>query len=139
LKINLWNNSNQLSFQPTIFLPGSGRSGDFLDFEPGLKGMIAKDNFIALFMKRLEKLEIWCYFDIRSFKRNRSILVIRISEDFFRVIENGFEKNEFELNKEWMKKLWKTLLKREFPRSNKIRLYDMGVYEVESLEKRKKI
>lgn len=101
--------------------------------------MIAKDNFITLFMKRLEKLEIWNYYDIRSFKRDRSVLVIRIGVDFFCVIENGFEKNEFEINKDGMKKLWKTLLKREFPRSNKIRLYDMWLYKEGALEKRKKI
>jgi len=101
--------------------------------------MIAKDNFIAIFMKRLEKLEVGNYFDIRSYKRNRSIFVIRLWEDSFHIIENGFEKNKFQVNKEAMKKLWKTLLKREFPRSNKIRLYDMGPYNPDELEKRKKI
>ncbi len=100
--------------------------------------MIAKDNFITLFMKRLEKLEIGNYYDVRSYKRNRSVLVIRIWDNSFRIIENGFEKKEFEVNKNEMKKLWKTLLKREFPRSNKIRLYDMWVYKG-TVEKRKKI
>jgi len=45
------------------------------------------------------------------------------------VIEDGFFKEEFRVDSTKLKKLFKTILKREFPRSHKIRLYTMGKYD----------
>lgn len=76
---------------------------------------------------KLKKLPVGRGLDLRTFKRDRSVLILRTAEDEYTVNENGFEQTVFETNIKGMKKLLKTLLKREFPRSNKIR-----VYEVES-------
>ena len=44
------------------------------------------------------------------------------------VIEDGYFKDRFLIKPDKLKKLLKTLLKREFPRSKKIRLYVMGKF-----------
>jgi len=44
------------------------------------------------------------------------------------VIEDGYFKDRFLIKSDKLKKLLKTLLKKEFPRSKKIRLYVMGKF-----------
>jgi hypothetical protein len=44
------------------------------------------------------------------------------------VIEDGYFKDRFLIKSDKLKKLLKILLKKEFPRSKKIRLYVMGKF-----------
>ncbi|ADY73124.1 hypothetical protein Dester_0470 [Desulfurobacterium thermolithotrophum DSM 11699] len=103
--------------------------------------MIDKSVFIKTLMERAKKLPIGHYLDIRTYKRNRSVLLIREEEDLYRIIENGFYQGEFKSTFKELKRLFKKILKREFPRSHKIRLYTMGVFSEEEVHKikRKKI
>lgn len=92
--------------------------------------MIDKTNVIAAVLERLEKLPLGHYLDMRTYKRNRKIFFVRQAEDSFLVLQDGFEQARFEdvsLGK--MKKLLQTLLKKEFPRSAKVRLYVMGEFD----------
>ena len=43
-------------------------------------------------------------------------------------MENGFVREEFVIDEKRLKGLLKNLLKKEFPRSNKIRPYALGEY-----------
>lgn len=61
---------------------------------------------------------------MQTYKRDRSVVVLRVGEDTYRLKEKGFEENTFETDFKGLKKLLKALLKREFPRSNKIRVYE---------------
>lgn len=88
--------------------------------------MIDKATAISTVLKRLRKLPVGHVIDLRTYKRDRSVLIRREEEDLFYVREDGFEKNEFRTSIAGMKKLLKTLLKIEFPRSTKIRLYNLG-------------
>ncbi len=90
--------------------------------------MIDKSTAIKTVLARLKKMEISHCLDLRSFKRDRSLLVIRESENVFRVIENGFNNEVFESEWSGLRSLLKKLIKREFPRSNKLRLYMLGLY-----------
>jgi hypothetical protein len=87
--------------------------------------MIDKANAIAVIMTRAKKLAIGRGFDLRTFKRDRSIIVRRVSNDVFHVLEDGFQTHQYETDFIGLKKLLKALLKREFPRSNKIRVYNL--------------
>ncbi len=87
--------------------------------------MIDKANAIATITTKAGKLGIGTGLDLRTFKRDRSVTIVRIGEDRYEVGEDGFEQNRFECDRKGLKKLLKTLLKREFPRSNKIRVYDI--------------
>ena len=65
--------------------------------------------------------------------------VVKKEEDRFLVKENGYRKEDFMTDSGKIKKLLKTLLKREFPRSRKVRLYALGEYKPELLEKKWKV
>ncbi len=90
--------------------------------------MIDKDIFIQVLLKKAKVLPVGHHLDIRPYKRNRSVLLIKETEDSFKIVENGFYKNEFETNLKGLKKILKKILKLEFPRSHKIRVYNMGKY-----------
>jgi len=92
--------------------------------------MIDKTTLIATVLQRAERLEIGHCLDIRTYKRNRSVAIVRTGKDAFRVIEAGFESGQWEdVSSERLKRLLKTLLKKEFPRSHKVRLYTLPSYE----------
>ena len=102
--------------------------------------MIDKTKIIDTVQERLKKLPHGHYMDLRTYKRNRSVIIVKIDEDNLLVIENGYFKERFQIRTEKLKKLMKTLLKKEFPRSRKIRLYVMGRFsEEESDQPNRKI
>ena len=63
-----------------------------------------------------------------------------LKKDDLPVIENGHFKERFHVKPEKLRKSFKTLLKKEFPRSKKIRLYVMDKFvEEEALKTKRKI
>ena len=102
--------------------------------------MIDKTKIIDTVVERLKNLPINHYLDLRTYKRNRSVVIVKKDAASLLVIQNGYEFKRYEINTEKLKKLLKTLLKKEFPRSNKIRLYTMGEFvESEALGVKRKI
>lgn len=87
--------------------------------------MIDKDSAIETVMRKLKKIQVGCGLDLRTYKRDRSVIIMRSAEDSFSVIEDGFCKESFSVDFKGMKKLLKKLVKVEFPRSNKIRVYEI--------------
>ena len=85
--------------------------------------MIDKTAVIPMVINKLRKLPIENFIDLQTYKKDRSVTIIKRSEDNFLVLENGYTHDRFEVNISKLKKLLKILLKREFPRSNKVRLY----------------
>lgn len=102
--------------------------------------MIDKTNILEAVMERLKKLPSGHCIDLRTYKRNRSVIIVKNTAEDFMVIEDGFCKERFQVKSEKLKKLLTTLLKKEFPRSHKIRLYNMGMFrEDEPLHAGRKI
>ena len=103
--------------------------------------MIEIGNVIPQLMKRLPKLDIGCYLEVRSYKRDRGLLIVRMEEDDYEIIEDGFSKQSHHSGIEKMSKVLKSIIKREFPRSKKLRIYEMGPYRSENIKSlgRKKI
>lgn len=93
--------------------------------------MIDKDKIIETVIAKLKKLPLDHYLDLRTYKRNRSLSVVKKSEEDFLIIEDGYCKERFHLKSDKLKKTLKTLLKKEFPRSHKVRLYVMGQFSEE--------
>lgn len=85
--------------------------------------MIDKAGAIPTIMTRLGKLPVGHGLDLRTFKRDRSIVITKLGPDEYETKENGFERASFKTDTQSMRKLLKKLLKKEFPRSNKIRVY----------------
>lgn len=92
-------------------------------------------------LKKLEGLEVGHCVEIRTYKRNRLVRFVKLSDSRFRIHEAGYRVETFEASSSKMRKLLKSLIKREFPRSRKIRLYDLGEYnpELHDSLKRKKL
>ena len=101
--------------------------------------MIDKATAIPTLMRKLKKLPVGHAIDLRTYKRNRSVVIARTGDDEFDVVENGFHKDRFLVPLSKMKKLLKNLLKKEFPRSTKMRLYDLGQADADIHIARKKI
>ncbi|MBW2492298.1 MAG: hypothetical protein JRE65_14240 [Deltaproteobacteria bacterium] len=102
--------------------------------------MIDKTKIIDAVCERLEKLPLGHYIDLKTYKRNRTVIIVKIDEKALLVIEDGYFKNRFLITSDKLKKLLKTLLKKEFPRSKKIRLYVMGKFvDKEALSTQRKI
>ena len=100
--------------------------------------MIEKGNVIAAVLARLKKLSVGEHLDVRSYKRDRSVLIIRHDSSTVRILERGFFEEEHMVEAVQLKKTLKLIVKREFPRSNKLRLYDMGPYEAFAATPRRK-
>jgi len=60
--------------------------------------------------------------ELLSYKRNRGIAIIKKEENLLVIREHGYLEQEFELPPDKLAKELKTMLKREFPRSRKVRL-----------------
>jgi hypothetical protein len=102
--------------------------------------MIDKTKILDTVLERLEKLPLEHYLDLKTYKRNRTVIIVKIDEKKLMVIEDGYFKDRFLIKPDKLKKLLKTLLKREFPRSKKIRLYVMGKFvDEEALNTKRKI
>ncbi|TRZ92202.1 MAG: hypothetical protein D4R88_00765 [Methanosarcinales archaeon] len=102
--------------------------------------MIDKTKIIETVRERLEKLPVGHYLDLRTYKRNRSVIIIKRGEEDLLVIENGYFQERFRLKPEKLEKILKPLLKKEFPRSHKIRLYVMDRFvEEEALNTGRKV
>lgn len=81
------------------------------------------NNFVFDTLKKLNELKPYNCLDIRSYKKNRKVVIEKL-ENYFNLYEDGYEKVEYlNLSKEDLKKLLKSIEKIEFPRSNKLRVY----------------
>lgn len=74
----------------------------------------------------LAKLDAPQGFEILSYKRNRGIAVLLRDRETVWVREHGYREEEQEVGLEELPKLLKTLIKREFPRSRKLRVYQIA-------------
>ena len=81
--------------------------------------MFTINNFAFDSIKKLDELKLYNCLDIRSYKKNRKVIIEKLENTF-----NVYEKREFlNISKEELKKLLRTIEKIEFPRSNKLRVY----------------
>jgi hypothetical protein len=102
--------------------------------------MIDKTRIVDTVCERLKTLPVWHCLDLRTYKRNRSVIIAKLAEDDLLVIENGFFKERFRVKPEKLRKVLKTLIKKEFPRSRKIRLYVLDkLSEDEALNPERKV
>ncbi|WP_419786902.1 hypothetical protein [Pseudodesulfovibrio sp.] len=99
--------------------------------------MIDKATAIPAILRRLDKLPVGHAIDLRTYKRNRSVVIARVGADAFELLETGFHQERITSTAAELRRWLKLLLKREFPRSTKIRVYDLGPSGAESPIKRK--
>jgi len=88
--------------------------------------MIDKTNVIDAVCERLRKMPDGDCLALRTYKRNRSVYIVKETGDALTIVEEGFYRDRFTVPREKLRKTLRTLLKREFPRSRKVRVYSLG-------------
>ena len=63
--------------------------------------------------------------EIMSYKRNRTVALIRLSDHRVLLREQGYVDDETEVDLKQLSKKLKTVFKREFPRSRKVRFFKL--------------
>ncbi|MFO7718397.1 MAG: hypothetical protein ACQESV_02270 [Thermodesulfobacteriota bacterium] len=96
--------------------------------------MLDKATFITVFVQKLEKLPVGHCLDARTYKRNRSVVFRKESATRYQVRQLGFYQDCRELEHTEVRKFLKKILKQEFPRSTKIRVYDLGPCDLETAQ-----
>ncbi len=84
--------------------------------------MINCDDFTAVVLESLKNSQPGQGLEVRTYKGDRSVTVYKTAQGDYCVQEKGFIEAQYTgLSLDKLKKLLKTLKKREFPRSNKLR------------------
>ncbi len=84
--------------------------------------MIDIGGAIPNILTRLKKLDVGHGLELLTFKKDRGLRICKTDSNTFATTEFGFQNENSQTDLKGMKKLLKTVLKREFPRSNKIRV-----------------
>lgn len=74
----------------------------------------------------VDKLESPQGVEILTYKRNRGVTIIKIDESNLSIQERGYEDNTFQVAMSDLEKQLKSIAKREFPRSRKVRVYRLN-------------
>ncbi len=74
-------------------------------------------------LNSLKKAQEGSGLEMLSYKRNRGITVLKESPDSFVLRERGYENREISCTSKELQRHLKAMMKREFPRSRKVRIY----------------
>ena len=81
------------------------------------------DSVLRNLLQKLKKLDPPQGIELLSYKRNRSIAVLLLEDGKILVRQRGYRDNEQIIDKSLLSKHIKSLIKYEFPRSRKVRMY----------------
>ncbi len=95
---------------------------------------IDKGRLLHTVLARLSQLKDGEGVLLQPYKKDRAVCLIRRGETF-QVLERGFSRKEFVVEREKIKKLLKTLCRKEFPRSNKIWLNLLGKEDTDAFSR----
>lgn len=96
--------------------------------------MLDASALIPAVLSKLDKLPKGHALDLRTYKRNRSVIILKQQQERFLFLQNGFYQDRFTVPRDKVRKTLKKMLKKEFPRSRKIRVYDLGFWDGETNE-----
>ena len=92
--------------------------------------LISKENTIEESVRCLRKLPEDGGIVLFSYKRNRSVTILKSPDRGYQLVENGYNRKEYEVSTiAALQKKLKSLINREFRRSRKIRLYKISTPE----------
>jgi hypothetical protein len=83
------------------------------------------DSVLRNLLQKLKKLTPPQGIELLSYKRNRSVAVLLLENDTFLVRERGYRQEEYVVDQAGLQKHLKSLIKYEFPRSRKVRIYQV--------------
>lgn len=91
--------------------------------------LVPIDSLHRRVMRILENIDAPGGLEILSYKRNRSVALIRMRGGKYQVIERGFTLQECLVEEDALPRVLKAIIKREFPRSRKVRLFKLTTCE----------
>jgi len=84
--------------------------------------MINLSNLIPTVVTRVKKMPVGHYLKCLTYKKDRSVVVVKTGVDILLLIEDGYESLELEISPGKLKKTLKGIIKKEFPRSKMVHL-----------------
>jgi hypothetical protein len=99
--------------------------------------LINIDSILLNLSQKLKKLKPPQGIELLSYKRNRSVAVLLLENGKILVREKGYHDAEHIVKKSGLQKLLKALVKYEFPRSRKLRMYQVDAPEDLGRERKK--
>ncbi len=90
--------------------------------------LINLESSLKRVVERLKKISSGQGIEILSYKRNRGIVIIKMDEDRFLMTERGYIEQEREIEGSALVRQLKSAMKREFPRSRKVRIYNISAH-----------
>ena len=78
---------------------------------------------LRLALQKLENMSPPSGLELLSYKRNRTIAVTVAGHEKYMVRERGYVEQEVTVHLNELPRVLKTMIKREFPRSRKVRVY----------------
>jgi hypothetical protein len=88
--------------------------------------LLNREAVVKKIVMAITKLEASHGFEILSYKRDRGIDILRMGEESVWIREHGYREEDFELPITELAKRLKSLIKYEFPRSRKLRVYQIS-------------
>jgi hypothetical protein len=88
-------------------------------------------------LDQLKKTEEGQGVEILSYKRNRGISLILISRDSVMLRERGYREREITVTLSGLPRILRSMMKTEFPRSRKVRVYRLAGAEFAGREMKK--
>jgi len=99
--------------------------------------LINIDTAIKRSLQMLGKLSPPQGVEILTYKRNRGVSILKQDEKILHVRERGYEENEYSVTRDDLPRLLKSIAKREFPRSRKVRIYQLSGPEEQGQDRKK--
>jgi hypothetical protein len=94
------------------------------------------DSVLRNLLQKLPKLSPPQGIELLSYKRNRSVAILLLGDNTFLVRQRGYREEELVVDRDELANILKSLIKYEFPRSRKIRMYQID--NPQDLEKARK-
>lgn len=79
--------------------------------------MITISSLMQTVLTKLRKMPDGHYVEVLTYKKDRALKIVKLEENQFLVIENGFHKEQHMTDADNLRKTLKSLIKKEFPRS----------------------
>ncbi len=109
------------SQQPGISAEDKEDSFSVLDTKEGIGEIVLEINrVIPTVLQKLKQAEIGSIIEVKTYKRDRGFSIKKQDEDQFLLREYGYRDHETTVSLRKLKKYLKIVLKKEFPRSNKV-------------------
>lgn len=78
-------------------------------------------------LQLLSKIEPPAGIELLSYKRNRTVSIVMLSGDKAMIRERGYVEQTLTVSRKDVSKVLKIMIKREFPRSRKVRVFKLDI------------